>query len=90
MFEQDFTVHVLLLMATSASGLRRICYSSPQQFYLHCFNTIVDKFCYPGDMLSVDGGADAAVEARIRIRELVPLLTDRDISLIRRGRLYSS
>ena len=26
-----------------------------------------DKFCYPGDMLSVDGDADAAVEARIRI-----------------------
>jgi len=43
----------------------------------------------------VDGDADAAVEARIRIgwnkfRQLVPLLTDRDISLIRRGRLYSS
>jgi len=48
-----------------------------------------------GDMLSVDGDADAAVEARIRIgwnkfRQLVPLLTNRDISLIRRGRLYSS
>ena len=52
----------------------------------------VDKFCYLGDMLSVDGDADAAVEARIRIgwnkfRHLVPLLTNRDISLIRRGRL---
>ena len=46
-------------------------------------------------MLSVDGDADAAVKARIRIgwnkfRQLVPLLTNRDISLIRRGRLYSS
>jgi len=46
-------------------------------------------------MLSVDGDADAAVEARIRIgwnkfRQLIPLLTSRDISLIRRGRLYSS
>ena len=56
---------------------------------------VVDKFCYLGDMLSVDGCADAAVEARIRIgrnkfRQLVPLLTNRDISLIRRGRLYSS
>jgi len=28
---------------------------------------VVDKFCYLGDMLSVDGDADAAVEARIRI-----------------------
>jgi len=27
----------------------------------------VDKFCYLGDMLSVDGDADAALEARIRI-----------------------
>jgi len=43
---------------------------------------VVDKFCYLGDMLSVDGDADAAVEARIRIgwnkfRQLVPLLTNR-------------
>jgi len=28
---------------------------------------LVDKFCYFGDMLSVDGDADAAVETRIRI-----------------------
>jgi len=56
---------------------------------------VVDKFCYVGDMLSVDGDADAAMETRIRIgwnkfRQLIPLLTNRDISLIRRGRLYSS
>jgi len=56
---------------------------------------VVDKFCYLCDMLSVDGDADAAVEAKIRIRwnkfrRLVPLLTNRDISLLRRGRLYSS
>ena len=48
---------------------------------------VMDKFCYLGDigdMLSVDGDADAAVEARIRIgwnkfRQLIPLLTNRDI-----------
>jgi len=56
---------------------------------------VVDKFCYLGDMLSVDGDGDAAVKARIRIgwnksRQLVPLLTNRNVSLIRRGRLYSS
>jgi len=56
---------------------------------------LVDKFCYVGDMLSVDGDADAAVEARIRIgwnklSQLVPLLTNKDISLIMRGWLYSS
>ena len=55
----------------------------------------MDKFCYLGDMLSVDGDADAAVEARIRIgwnkfRQLVTLLTNKDVSLIMRGRLYSS
>ena len=45
---------------------------------------VVDKFCYLGDMLSVDGDADAAVEAGIQIgwnkfRQLVPMLTNRDI-----------
>jgi len=55
---------------------------------------LVDKFCYLGDMLSVDGGADAAVENRIQIgwnkfRQLAPLLTNKDISLRVRGRLYS-
>ena len=41
---------------------------------------LVDKFRYLGDMLSVDGDADAVVEARIRIgwnkfRQLVPQLS---------------
>jgi len=40
----------------------------------------MNKFCYLGDMLSVDGDADAAVEARIwigwnKFRQLVPLFT---------------
>jgi len=44
-----------------------------------------------GDMLSVDRDADAAVEARIRTgwnkcRQLVPLLANKDVSLIMRGR----
>jgi len=56
---------------------------------------LVDKFCYLGDKLSVDEDADAAVEARIRIgwnkfRQLVPLLTNKDVTLIMTGRLYSS
>ena len=60
-----------------------------------CLSVCLDKFCYLGDMLSVEGDADAAVEARIRVgwnkfRQLVPLLTNKDISLIRRGKLYSS
>jgi len=53
---------------------------------------LVDKFCYLGDMLSVDGDANAAVENRIQIgwnkfRQLVPLLTNKDIPL--KMRLYS-
>jgi len=48
-----------------------------------------------GDMLSVDGDPDAAVETRIRIgwnkfRQLVPLLTNKDIPLSARGRFFSS
>ena len=47
-----------------------------------------DSWKLSGDMLSVDGDADAAVEARIRIvwnnfRQLVPLLTNKDVSLIK-------
>jgi len=45
-------------------------------------------------LLRVDGDADAAMENRIQIgwnkfRQLVPLPTNEDISLIVRGRLYS-
>jgi len=52
------------------------------------------RVSYLGDMLSVDGDANAAVENRIRtgwnkFRQLVPLLTNKDISLKVRGRLYS-
>jgi len=43
---------------------------------------LVDKFCYLGDMLSVDGDTNASVETRIRIgwnklRQLIPFLTNR-------------
>ena len=56
---------------------------------------LVDKFCYLVDMLSVDGDADAAVDIRIQIGwntfwQMVPLLTNKDISLTVRVRLYSS
>jgi len=50
---------------------------------------LVEKFCYLGNTLSVDGDADAAVEARITIgwnkfRQLVVLVTNKDVSLIMR------
>jgi len=48
---------------------------------------LVDKFCYLGNMLSVDEGADAAVKARIQIgwnkfRQLISLLTNIIIIII--------
>jgi len=51
---------------------------------------LMDNFCYLGNMLSVDGYADAAVKTRIRIgwnkfRQLVPLLTNKNISLTVKG-----
>jgi len=57
---------------------------------------LVAMFCYLGDMLSVDGDADAAAEARVRkgwnkFRQLVPILTNKDVSsLLMRGKLYRS
>ena len=49
---------------------------------------LVDKFCYLADMLSVKGDADAAVKVTIQVglnkfKHMVPLLTTKDISLIR-------
>ena len=44
-----------------------------------------------GVKVSVDRDADAAYWMKInKFRQLVPLLTNKDISLIVRGRLYSS
>jgi len=56
---------------------------------------LVDKFRYLGDMLSVDGDADTTVDTRIQIgwnkfRTVLPLLTNKDIPVTVRERLYSS
>jgi len=55
----------------------------------------VGKFCYLGDMLNADGGADSAVVARVRsawkkFRELSPILTSKRISLSLKGKIYAS
>jgi len=55
---------------------------------------LVDTFYYLGDMLSVDGNADVAVEPRVhkgwnKFRQLVPVLTNKDVSLLMRGKLYT-
>ena len=54
----------------------------------------MDKFCYLGDVLSVEGDAGVAV-CRVRVgwsgfRQLVPLRANKDVSLKVRGRLCSS
>ena len=56
---------------------------------------VVNKFCYLGDMLSVGGGADAAVVTRIssgwkKFRELQPILTAKYVSCKTKGILYTS
>jgi len=53
---------------------------------------LVDMFCYLGDMLSVDGDADVAVEATVckglnKFRHLMPLLTNKDVSFLIRGEI---
>ena len=88
-------MHTHTPLTQSSDRLLKSCNRSGVDIGASAKLEVVDKFCYLGDMLSVDGDADAAVDARIRIewnkfRQLVPLLTNRDISLIRRGRLYSS
>jgi hypothetical protein len=56
---------------------------------------VVDKFCYLGDMMSVGGGADAAVVTRIssgwkNFRELQPILTAKYVSCKTKGFLYTA
>jgi len=63
----------------------------PQQYIFGRCYTTYDL----GDMLSADRDTDAAVETRIqtgwnKFMQLVPVLTNKDISLTVRGRLYSS
>ena len=55
----------------------------------------VKSFCYLGDILDGDGGADLAATARIRngwmkFRELLPFLTSRAPPLEMKGRVYAS
>ena len=55
----------------------------------------VDKCCYLGDMIGVEGGAGDAVRARVKgawaaFRELSPILKVRGASLHMKGRLYSA
>jgi len=54
-----------------------------------CNVEIVDEFCYLGDMMSVDGDADAGVTTRIRsvwlkFRSLASFLGAKDGSLLLR------
>ena len=55
----------------------------------------VNSFCYLGDTLDGDGGADLAATARIRngwmkFRELLPFLTSRAPPLEMKGGVYAS
>ena len=78
---------------SSSSGPTQCRLSSTAELPSESKQAIAGKWhYYLGDMLRADGDADAAVETRIRIvwnkfRQSVPLLTNMDISLIRRNRL---
>ena len=55
----------------------------------------VGKFCYLGDVISADGGADSAVVARVqsawkKFRELSQILTRKGASLLLKGKVYRS
>ena len=56
---------------------------------------LVDHFCYLGDMLSCEGGAERAVTVRTaaawkKWREISSLLTNRHVPLKSRGAAYSA
>ena len=56
---------------------------------------VVASFCYLGDMLSAGGGCEIVVTTRVKtawkkFRELLPVLTSRQISYKTRGHVYSS
>ena len=55
----------------------------------------VPEFCYLGDMLSAGGGCELAAFTRCKsawgkFRQLLPLLTNRNLPLLTRGRVYST
>ena len=56
---------------------------------------VVEKFCYLGDTISAEGGSLSSVTARCRaawgkFRELLPILTNRSLSLHTRGSIYTT
>ena len=56
---------------------------------------VVPEFCYLGDMLSAGGGCELAAITRCKcawgkFRQLLPLLTNRLVPLLTRGKVYSS
>ena len=56
---------------------------------------VVPEFCYLGDMLSAGGGCELAAITRCKcawgkFRQLLPLLTNRQVPFLTRGKAYSS
>ena len=55
----------------------------------------VPEFCYLGDMISAGGGCELAAVTRCKcawgkFRQLLPLLTNCNVPLVTRGRVYST
>ena len=56
---------------------------------------VVSEFCYLGDMLSSGGGCTQAIIARCRVawgkfKKLLPILTNKHLSLASRGRVFDA
>ena len=56
---------------------------------------VVPEFCYLGDMLSAGGGCELVAITRCKcawgkFRQLLPLLINRQVPLLTRGKVYSS
>ena len=56
---------------------------------------VVSELCFLGDMLSAGGGCELASITRCKcawakFRQLLPLLANRHLSLLTRGRVYST
>ena len=56
---------------------------------------VIPEFCYLGDMLSADGGCELASIARCKcvwakFQQLILLLANCHLSLLTRGRVYST
>ena len=93
---RDLCALTLSSVAPDALGLLGLSMKEKfQRLRLETKNEVVPEFCYLGDMLSAGGGCELAAITRCKcawgkFRQLLPLLTNRHLPLLTRGKVYSS